>query len=157
MANPPRLQTSFSPINDNDNNEEDIDNQDEDGDQKMTDQESTVTTPALSTPLDSRRPGADRSPQSTHPSPALDGIGPFPLSSSSQGSSSSCTFPPPSPSFPGPLGRFDYSLSTSTSPMLVPDPRHPDHEATSALLMLNQDRRNPSSGRGMSVKDLLSA
>lgn len=32
-----------------------------------------------------------------------------------------------------------------------------DEEATAALLMLNQDRRNPSGGRGMSVKDLLSS
>jgi hypothetical protein len=48
--------------------------------------------------------------------------------------------------------------SALTSPALLPQ-RDMDHEATAALLMLNSDRRGThgsSSGRGMSVKDLLS-
>ncbi|PBP24707.1 hypothetical protein BUE80_DR004498 [Diplocarpon rosae] len=49
--------------------------------------------------------------------------------------------------------------STLSSPALLPQP-NPDEEATAALLMLNSDRRGTSgsiSGRGISVKDLLSA
>jgi hypothetical protein len=48
--------------------------------------------------------------------------------------------------------------STLTSPALEPQ-RDMDQEATAALLMLNTDRRGTQgsiSGRGMSVKDLLS-
>jgi hypothetical protein len=60
-------------------------------------------------------------------------------------------------------GNYDYSRSsaagsTLTSPALLPQ-RDLDQEATAALLMLNTDRRvthGSSSGRGMSVKDLLS-
>ncbi|MCJ1223644.1 hypothetical protein MMC12_000287 [Toensbergia leucococca] len=53
-----------------------------------------------------------------------------------------------------------YTHSASTSPALLPSAmRDSDHEATAALLMLNQERRNTrtgsSVGRGMSVKDLL--
>ncbi len=51
------------------------------------------------------------------------------------------------------------SGSTLTSPALAPQ-RDLDQEATAALLMLNSDRRstngNNDSGRGMSVRDLLS-
>ena len=55
-------------------------------------------------------------------------------------------------------------LSNSTSPILAADynKEHDDHEATAALLMLNQDRRGAKStvnskvARGLSVKDLLS-
>ena len=49
--------------------------------------------------------------------------------------------------------------STLTSPALGPQ-RDLDSEATAALLMLNSDRRSvvgSSSGRGMSVRDLLSS
>lgn len=49
--------------------------------------------------------------------------------------------------------------SALTSPALLPQ-RDLDQEATAALLMLNSDRRGTNgsiSGRGMSVKDLLSA
>jgi hypothetical protein len=60
-------------------------------------------------------------------------------------------------------GMYDYSRSsasgsTLTSPALLPQ-RDLDQEATAALLMLNTDRRGTQgsvSGRGMSVKDLLS-
>jgi hypothetical protein len=67
-----------------------------------------------------------------------------------------------SPAF-GPVP-YDYARSnasvesTLTSPALPPQ-RDLDQEATAALLMLNTDRRGPNgsaSGRGMSVKDLLS-
>lgn len=53
--------------------------------------------------------------------------------------------------------------SALSSPALQPQrtgDRDVDHEATAALLMLNADRRGTvgsMSGRGMSVKDLLSA
>ncbi|KAI9878606.1 MAG: hypothetical protein M1830_000425 [Pleopsidium flavum] len=67
----------------------------------------------------------------------------------------------PSPAFE-PQAHYQYiPQSASTSPNLLPqgeDVRNVDHEATTALLMLNTDRRGPSvKGRGMSVKDLLSA
>jgi len=60
-------------------------------------------------------------------------------------------------------GIYDYARSsaagsTLTSPALAPQ-RDLDQEATAALLMLNTDRRGTQgsiSGRGMSVKDLLS-
>jgi len=60
---------------------------------------------------------------------------------------------------------YDYARSAAsigsalTSPALLPQ-RDMDHEATAALLMLNADRRGTQgnmSGRGMSVKDMLSA
>ncbi len=59
---------------------------------------------------------------------------------------------------------YDYARSAAsvgsalTSPALLPQ-RDPDQEATTALLMLNSDRRGTHGsigGRGMSVKDLLS-
>lgn len=58
---------------------------------------------------------------------------------------------------------YEYARSTAsagsalTSPAILPQ-RDMDHEATAALLMLNSDRRGAQgsiSGRGMSVKDLL--
>lgn len=125
----------------------------------MADTESTVTTPGFSA-LDaqSRAASAYKSPQSTHTSPVLDPTIPSLTSSSSYASTTVSTLP--SPAY-GPQNtplhgpRFG---GYTTSPILLPDPKHPDHEATAALLMLNQqDRRNPSSGRGMSVKDLLSS
>ncbi len=129
----------------------------------MANTESTVTTPGFSA-LDaqSRAASAYKSPQSTHTSPVLDSTIPSLTSSSSYASTTVSTLPSPAygpqhtplygPRFGG------YTTSATTSPMLLPDPKHPDHEATAALLMLNQqDRRNPSSGRGMSVKDLLSS
>ena len=159
---PPRIQTSFSPIEDgkdDDDDDDDEDNdqaQDMDEDQEMGNLESTAITPGFST-MDSQA-SAYKSPQSTHTSPALNAVK-HRLSSSY---SSSAVSNLPSPAY-GPQKtplqglQYGYSHSTSTSPMLLPDPENPDHEATAALLMLNQDRRNPSSGRGMSVKDLLSS
>jgi hypothetical protein len=54
-------------------------------------------------------------------------------------------------------GSSSASNSTLTSPALMPQPE--DQEATAALLMLNADRRGTigNSGRGMSVRDLLSS
>ncbi|PBP28300.1 HLH, helix-loop-helix DNA-binding protein [Diplocarpon rosae] len=77
-----------------------------------------------------------------------------------------CSFTGPITTSPalGP-GAYEYAGSaasvgsTITSPALLPQP-NPDEEATAALLMLNSDRRGingSTSGRGMSVKDLLSA
>lgn len=159
---PPRLNTSFSPQTE-DNEISDDDDDDEDQDQEMANTGSTVTTPAFSA-LDaqSRAASAYESPQSTHTSPALDPTIPHLTSSSSYASTTVSSLPSPAygpqhtplhgPRFGG------YTTSATTSPILLPDPKHPDHEATAALLMLNQqDRRNPCSVRGMSVKDLLSS
>lgn len=70
-----------------------------------------------------------------------------------------------SPNF-GPQS-YEYAISnasagsTLTSPALLPQrDRDLDHEATAALMMLNSDRRGTAgsaSGRGMSVRDMLSA
>lgn len=153
----PPLKTSISPIDDeHEESDDDDDEEEEDQDQEMGNPESVATTPAFSA-MDYHT-NAYKSPTSTHTSPTLDAVPP--RSSSSYASSSVSTFPSPAygpqqTPFQGHL--FDYTTSTSTSPMLLPDPKHPDHEVTTALLMLNQDRRHPSSGRGMSVKDLLSS
>lgn len=58
---------------------------------------------------------------------------------------------------------YEYAISNSASNSTLPSPallpqRDLDQEATTALLMLNTDRRGTNSsigGRGMSVKDLL--
>jgi hypothetical protein len=64
------------------------------------------------------------------------------------------------------LGQGYSSFAPLTSPALKPQAvnakmmEKDDHEATAALLMLNTDRRSwsgPTSGRSMSVKDLLSS
>ncbi|MCJ1270346.1 hypothetical protein MMC22_010242 [Lobaria immixta] len=156
QALPPR-KTSISPVDDeHEDSDSDDDEGEEDQDQEMGNSESMATTPAFSA-MESH-PSAYKSPRSTRTSPTLDAVPPRP--SSSYASSSVSTLPSPGN---GPQQTpfqghwFDYTTSTSTSPMLLPDPKHPDHEATTALLMLNQDRRHPSSGRGMSVKDLLSS
>jgi hypothetical protein len=61
-------------------------------------------------------------------------------------------YEPPKPS---------YGHQTYVSPMILPRPMHDaDHEATSALLMLNHDRRHlPAEGRarGISVRDLITS
>lgn len=96
------------------------------------------------------------SPQSIPPSPALRIQSHYQISSHA---SSASTLP--SPVF-GPRGNHyrgskSYSsISASNSPIVM-SAYERDEEATAALLMLNQDRRNPSGGRGMSVKDLLSS
>lgn len=155
----PPLKTSISLVEDErDDSDDDDDNdeEEEDQDHEMGNSESVATTPAFSA-MDYHT-SAYKSPQSAHTSPTLDAVPPRP--SSSYASSSVSTLPSPAygpQQTPFQGHRFDYTTSTSTSPMLLPDPKHPDHEATTALLMLNQDRRYPSSGRGMSVKDLLSS
>lgn len=147
---------------------------------------SASLTPALSAQTHTAGTSAYTSPQSIRHSPALD-----PPRTSHRGSYSSLSTLP-SPAF-GPQKTYSngghtttvkneyqsrpqshhshstpyppLSLSASTSPTIVPSNKEQDHEATAALLMLNQDRRsaNGSSttnstkgGRGMSVKDLLS-
>lgn len=159
---PPRIKTSFSPVedekdvDDDDDDEEEDQGQDVDEDQEMENSESTATTPAFTT-MDSQA-SAYKSPLSTHTSPALNAINHRPSSSYASSAVSNLPSPAYGPQKTPLQGlQFGYSHSTSTSPMLLPDPENPDHEATAALLMLNQDRRNPSSGRGLSVKDLLSS
>lgn len=77
-------------------------------------------------------------------------------------SASSATSPAFGPQMYGyARGPHSASNSTLTSPALAPQ-RDMDQEATAALLMLNTDRRGATgtgsgAGRGMSVRDLLSA
>ncbi|KAI4867446.1 hypothetical protein F4820DRAFT_456984 [Hypoxylon rubiginosum] len=62
-------------------------------------------------------------------------------------------------SYPQNVGTTSASHSTLTSPALRPQ-QEIDQEASAALLLLNVDRRgtnNSGSGRGMSVRDLLSS
>ena len=143
---------------------------------------SASLTPALSAQTQTAGTSAYTSPQSIQNSPALD-----PPRTSHRGSYSSLSTLP-SPAF-GPQKSYNngqtnvmneyqsrpqshhshnasyppLSLSASTSPTIMPSNKEQDHEATAALLMLNQDRRSTNGsntstkgGRGMSVKDLLS-
>ncbi|KAI4258254.1 MAG: hypothetical protein LQ352_001307 [Teloschistes flavicans] len=139
--------------------QEDEDEDEEDTDVEMTgrelpplqttheDQESPFTTPHSTTAspavvyLVDRRPVCHISSLSGLPSPAL---GP-----------QTCI---------GPEYVRPYAQSVSTSPTLAANvSKEADEEATAALLMLRKDRRktnnssSSSSGRGMSVKDLLSS
>jgi hypothetical protein len=147
---PPPLDTSCARVGDE---EEESGGSDED--LEMGNTESTTTTPAFSATHTPMNPF--KYPPSTHTSPALEPLSARPSSSyaSSVSTLPSPAYGPQHPPYPGPpLG---YLHSASTSPILLPSTKDLDHEATSALLMLNKDRRNPSaSGRGMSVKDLLS-
>jgi len=72
---------------------------------------------------------------------------------------SSGQFAQSSPAFSVQSSHASTSFTSLTSPALRPQPDQDDHEASSALLMLNSDRRSWTSangGRGMSVRDLLS-
>lgn len=146
QAPPPRLKTNMLDDDDNDDDEED----DEDTAMGNTTSGTNISTayPTAQSPETFHR-----SPQSVTRSPAPD----FKHQTSSYASSHSTL---PSPAFgPQMHNQHDsqpkFAFSASTSPMFMPDPEK-DQEATTALLMLNKDRRNPKGGRGMSVKDLLS-
>ena len=148
QAPPPHLNTSM--LDQNDEGEDD-----EEDDVEMENTESKTTSPVFASALQ-REPRSYASPQSITPSPALDAQSHYQTSSYA---SSVSTLP--SPAF-GPQrhhhqGSHSHcSLSASTSPTIIPN-KEQDQEATAALLMLNKDRRNPKSSRGMSVKDLLSS
>lgn len=144
---PPPLDPSFSPVDVDDDSESDED-------LEMGNTESTSTTPAFSTIDTPMNPF--KSPSSAQTSPALDPLGTRPASSyaSSISTLPSPAYGPQHTLYQGP--RPGYMHSASMSPILLPSTKDSDHEATSALLMLNKERRNPGSGRGMSVKDLLS-
>lgn len=120
----------------------------------MGNTESTSTTPAFSATNTPMNPF--QYPPSVQTSPALDALSTHPSSSYASPISTlpSPAYGPQQMAYPG--ARPGYMHSASMSPILLPSTKELDHEATSALLMLNKDRRNPSSGRGMSVKDLLS-
>ena len=139
QPSPPRLNQSVS----SSYQEEEDDDDDMDEDLEMDD------TPTQRAP----EPRITNSPHSVAISPSLSAL---PMSSSY--ASSVATLP--SPSFRPCSSYTSYSHSASTSPTILPSSAHDaDHEATAALLMLNKDRRdgNPAtSGRSMSVKDLLS-
>ena len=166
---------------DGDDDDDDDDDDNEDPDLEMAETPSTTASPAI-TPLYSQTPSAftyistsipltpthptqSRSyPATSLPSPV------FPPTSQSQFQSQIKTTYP-SPNFENPhltrpySSSTAYSLSTTTSPALLPNVvsmelglEDADHEATAALLMLNTERRDRGGkGRGMSVRDLLSS
>lgn len=154
---PPLRHNNFTP-NQEDENDDDDDDDDDNDDLEMENLEFTSTSPAFSAAQHNLNPY--KSPQSATASPALTA---FPSQAASSYTSSISTLP--SPAF-GPQHHYQgyrsqYTHSASTSPTLLPQAmKEQDQEATAALLMLNKDRRNPSSsstsGRSMSVKDLLS-
>ncbi|KAL8712250.1 MAG: hypothetical protein Q9220_003401 [cf. Caloplaca sp. 1 TL-2023] len=143
--------------------EDDDDDEDENSDVEM-DEPSNLSPVRTNQAASQGRASAYTSPQSLTISPALDatryhqGI---PGTSCRSGLPSPAIGPQPS------AGRGllrQYTQSLSTSPTLMPaSSKEADEEATAALLMLNKDRRNTGtsnssgSGRGMSVKDLLSS
>ena len=141
QPSPPRLNTAVSSYQDEDEDEMD---EDQDQDQEMEDTPTKAAHEII----------AYISPHSLATSPPLSA-----WHTSSSNPSSVTTLP--SPAF-GPMASYSgYSHSASTSPTILPsNARDADHEATAALLMLNKDRRNgatiSTSGRSMSVKDLLS-
>ncbi|KAL8736247.1 MAG: hypothetical protein Q9166_000402 [cf. Caloplaca sp. 2 TL-2023] len=104
------------------------------------------------------------SPHSTTTSPSLESIQ-YQKAMSYTSSLSGLPSPAIGPQTSATFGHSrQYTYSSSTSPTLVPtSTKEADEEATAALMMLNRDRRNTSSsnnsrsGRGMSVKDLLSS
>ncbi|KAL8781643.1 MAG: hypothetical protein Q9213_005908 [Squamulea squamosa] len=140
-------------------------NDDDDDDDENSDFEMTETPdlPPLRTTYLEQGP-AYSSPPSTTTSPALDVMQyqkAVPHNSSFSGFPSPAVEPQPSANVG--LHR-QYTNSTSTSPTLIAvSSTEADEEATAALMMLNKDRRNTntsshsSSGRGLSVKDLLSS
>lgn len=146
---PPRLKTCLSPIDVEDEESE------SEEDQEMANPESAATTPAFSTyDLRAEKPYTDS--VLTQPSPALDLCPPRPTSSYA---SSASTLPSPAygpQHIPHQYTPSAYMHSAPMSPMMLPGPNDLDREATDALLMLNKERRNPGSVRGMSVQDLLS-
>ena len=155
MSNP-SIQSQAPPLRLN--NFEPSQDEGDDEDDEMDNSESASTSPAF--PASQRHANPYKSPQSTTASPALTA---FPSQATSSYDSSISTLPSPAfgPQHQYQVYRSQYSHSTSTSPNLLPQAmKEQDQEATAALLMLNKDRRNPSftstSGRSMSVKDLLS-
>ena len=142
QPSPPRLNNESVSPSYQEEEEDDVDDE-MDEDLEMDD------PPTERTP----EPYPTNSPHSVAISPSLSAL-PTPSSYAS----SLATLP--SPSFRPCSSYTSYSHSASTSPTILPSSaQDADHEATAALLMLNKDRRDgiPStSGRSMSVKDLLS-
>lgn len=143
--------------------DDDDDDDDENDDGESTDVEMTGPPEPLTLHENhQQRPQAYASPYSISTSPALDALHPqhdF-YKSSLSGLPSPAIWPQMADN---PRYLHQSPSSASTSPTLVPaSSKEADEEATAALLMLNKDRRNTtissssSSGRGMSVKDLLS-
>jgi len=149
QAPPPRLNTNML-------DDDDVDDDEGDGEDIAMGNTapSSATSPAY--PTAQSQATFYRSPQLITRSPALDAQSHYQTSSYA---SSVSTLP--SPAF-GPQrhnhhgSQSQSSLSASISPTIMPNSGE-DQEATTALLMLNKDRRHPKGGRGMSVKDLLSS
>ncbi|KAL9038476.1 MAG: hypothetical protein Q9180_003113 [Flavoplaca navasiana] len=140
--------------------EEDDEDDDEDTDVEMT---GTPVLPPLRTIHLDHAP-VYTSPQSTTTSPALAALQ-HQNTASHPSSLSSLPSPNVGPHMSANFGLYrQHTSSASTSPALMPvSSKEADEEATTALMMLNKDRRNTnssnhsSSGRGMSVRDLLSS
>ncbi|KAL8672912.1 MAG: hypothetical protein Q9168_002666 [Polycauliona sp. 1 TL-2023] len=140
--------------------EEEEEDDDDDTDIDMTE---APVLPPLKT-IQSAHPPFYTSPRSTATSPELAAIQQR-NAVSHHSSLSGLPSPAVGPQMSGNSGfHRHYTSSASTSPALMPiSSKEADEEATAALMMLNKDRRNTnssnhsSSGRGMSVKDLLSS
>ncbi|KAL8771163.1 MAG: hypothetical protein Q9209_003334 [Squamulea sp. 1 TL-2023] len=140
-------------------------NEDEDEDDENSDFEMTETPdlPPLRTTYLEQGP-AYSSPLSTTTSPALD-MTQYQKAVPHNPSFSGFPSPAVEPQISAKVRLHrQYTKSTSTSPTLIAvSSMEADEEATAALMMLNQDRRNTntsshsSSGRGLRVKDLLSS
>lgn len=145
QPSPPRLNQSVSSSGYQEEEEEEEEDDDDDMDEDL----EMHDTPTECAP----EPRTANSPHSVAISPSLSA-----LPTSSSYASSVATLP--SPSFRPCSSYTSYSHSASTSPTILPSSaQDADHEATAALLMLNKDRRDGklgTSGRSMSVKDLLS-
>jgi len=138
------------------NSEEDVDM--EDSSNSRATSPTTTTTPHLHSQPHSRHPSISPAilPQDRHSS----------YSSASTDQRHYSFSAGTSPALGPQLGTVRNGFASAlTSPALMPQrgsigERDFDHEATAALLMLNTDRRGVSgvvSGRGMSVKDMLSS
>ncbi|KAL8891443.1 MAG: hypothetical protein Q9215_001487 [Flavoplaca cf. flavocitrina] len=140
--------------------EEDDEDDDEGTDVEMT---GTPVLPPLSTIHLDHAPVYSSS-RSTITSPALTALQ-HQNTVSHPSSLSSLPSPNVGPPMSANFGLYrQHTSSASTSPALMPvSSKEADEEATTALMMLNKDRRNTSSsnhsssGRGMSVRDLLSS
>ena len=151
QPSPPRL--NHQPVSPS--YQEEGEEDDDDDDYVMDeDLEMDDTPPMEPAPAPHPEPRTTNSPHSVAISPSLSAVLPTPSSYAS----SVATLP--SPSFRPCSSYTSYSHSASTSPTILPSSvQDADHEATAALLMLNKDRRDGklgTSGRSMSVKDLLS-
>lgn len=185
--NPSSLSTNYSvsepypPFNHTKGDREEYQQEDEDeGESEGEDEEMVEDTSPTSVPSNNREAnGASASAfvRATHTSSSSPGMHPSPYGPTPSSTSpifgaldrrrlsyalsytSSGHFAQSPPAFSVQPSHASTSFTSLTSPALRPQPDQEDHEASSALLMLNSDRRSwtaANGGRGMSVRDLLS-